>query len=64
LYITVGTISGLPRDASGGVIAWENAMLRKHLKFQSENIPADLYLGTVIAGVSALIGIALIIVFA
>jgi hypothetical protein len=38
-------------------------VLRKRLKLQSENIPADLYLAP-IAGVSTLIGIALLIVFA
>ena len=39
-------------------------MRGNQIKFQSESIRADLCLGVAIAGVNALIGIGLIIVFA
>jgi hypothetical protein len=42
----------------------KSAVRRKQIKFQSESLTAALCLGVAIAGVSTLIGIGLIIVFA
>jgi hypothetical protein len=65
LCIAAGTIAGFPRDSWRlGQSRRESAVRRKQIKFQSESLTAALCLGVAIAGVSTLIGIGLIIVFA
>jgi hypothetical protein len=65
LCIAAGTIAGFPRDSRRlGQSRRESAVRRKQIKFQSESLTAALCLGVAIAGVSTLIGIGLIIVFA
>jgi hypothetical protein len=65
LCIAAGTITAFPRDSWRlGQSRRESAVSRKQIKFQSESLTAALCLGVAIAGVSTLIGIGLIIVFA
>ena len=65
LCIAAGTIAAFPRDSwRSGQSRRESAVRRKQIKFQSESLTAALCLGVAIAGVSTLIGIGLIIVFA
>jgi hypothetical protein len=53
-----------PRE-SFGLGQWhrESAVRRKQLKFQSENVMADICLGVTVAGLYTLVGMGLIIVF-
>jgi hypothetical protein len=65
LCIAAGTIAGFPRDSRMlGQSLRESAVRGKQIKFQSESLTAAFCLGVVIAGVSTLIGIGLVIVFA
>jgi hypothetical protein len=59
-----GTIGRFPRDPPEVRIAWGSAVDGKQIRFQYESLTAELCLGMAVAGVSTLIGIGLVIVFA
>jgi hypothetical protein len=64
LCLVAGTIAGFPRDPLQVTITWGSAVDGKQIRFQYESLTAELCLGMAVAGVSTLIGIGLVIVFA
>ena len=64
LCIAAGTIAGFPRESLGlGQWRRESAVRGKQIKFQSESVMADVCLGVTVAGLYALVGMGLTIVF-
>jgi hypothetical protein len=64
LCIAAGTIAGFPRESLElGQWHRECAMRGKEIKFQSDSVMADVYLGVTVAGLYTLVGMGLIIVF-
>jgi hypothetical protein len=64
LRIAAGTIAGFPRESLKlGQWHRECAMRGKQIKFQSDSVMADVYLGVTVAGLYTLVGMGLIIVF-
>ena len=64
LRIAAGTIAGFLRESLElGQWHRECAMRGKQIKFQSDSVMADVYLGVTVAGLYTLVGMGLIIVF-
>jgi hypothetical protein len=64
LRIAAGTIAGFPRESLElGQWHRECSMRGKQIKFQSDSVMADVYLGVTVAGLYTLVGMGLIIVF-
>jgi hypothetical protein len=64
LRIAAGTIAGFPRESLElGQWHRECAMRGKQIKFQSDSVMANVYLGVTVAGLYTLVGMGLIIVF-